>query len=213
MVGTRILTPAMCKAARGLLEWNQRDLAKASGLSLTAIAGFERGAGNTREKTLQILTSSFENNGIEFFAGGLRYVDEVASIVRYAGNDFIVKMNDDIFATIRKSGMEIMTCSTDDHLWPKYGKESHEEWKRFYKKMDIREKVLVPESNTRFNGPKHTYRRLPSESIGKLTYCIYADRLVYILWKKKQIFIIRNKTIADAMREQFLYLWRTGRPA
>ena len=150
---------------------------------------------------------------MEFIAGGVRRNDEAASIARYSGKEFITQLNNDIFSAIRKPRMEFLTCSTDDHLWPMYGKESHEEWKRFKTRMDLREKTIVPEGNTRFNSPRSEYRILPPEVIGKITYCIYADRMAYVLWRKMQVFTVRNITIADTMREQFKYLWRFGRMA
>jgi transcriptional regulator with XRE-family HTH domain len=37
-----VLTPALCRAARGLLDWTQKDLADAVGVSVTTLTGYER---------------------------------------------------------------------------------------------------------------------------------------------------------------------------
>ena len=38
-----MITIGQCRAARGLLDWTQQDLAEACGLSKTAINNFEKG--------------------------------------------------------------------------------------------------------------------------------------------------------------------------
>jgi transcriptional regulator with XRE-family HTH domain len=67
------MSPAQCRAARGLLNWSQSDLGERSGVSQRAIADFERGA-TTRpfERTLIALDAAFEAAGIEFINRGVR---------------------------------------------------------------------------------------------------------------------------------------------
>ncbi len=213
MSSSPLLLPETVKAARALLDWQQADLARAAGLSVNAIAGFEQGGVGTRKKTLATIRAALEEAGIEFISGGLRRTGEVTSITRHAGKDFVFRLNEDFFAAVRKPGAEIYDVSTDDRLWALHGRESHQEFKRWVRRMGIRTRTLAPEGATRFNFPRQNYRVLPPELIGKLSYCIYADRVAYVLWRKMQIFTIRNATIAGAMREQFRYLWRLGRPA
>ena len=57
------------KAARGLLEWTQSNLADASGISLTAINSIERGAVTPRKSNLAKIQAAFEDQGIEFTNG------------------------------------------------------------------------------------------------------------------------------------------------
>ena len=42
------MTPSHIRAARGLLDWQQQDLATMAHLSLSAVNKFERGLGKTR---------------------------------------------------------------------------------------------------------------------------------------------------------------------
>lgn len=208
-----IFSPPLVKAARALLEWDQRDLAAASGLSMTAINNFERGLGRTRPATLDAIKSALEDHGIEFPAsGGLRRIDDVTRIFRHTGPDFVTISNREIYATLRKPRSEILTCSVDDTLWfsPQV-KETNAEFNAWRKKLDIRGKTLVPEENLVFNEPRHQYRVLPSPLIGKITYVIFADRISFLSWRKKQVLIIRDKSIVDTFREQFTYLWSLGK--
>lgn len=67
------MTPAQCRAARGLLNLSQVDLVERSGVSLRTIADFERGA-TTRPygRTLTALVTTLEAAGVEFIPRGVR---------------------------------------------------------------------------------------------------------------------------------------------
>lgn len=59
------LTPAQCRAARGLLNWSQDELASLSKLSRSTIAGFERGEREPTRANLSTLRRIFEDAGVE----------------------------------------------------------------------------------------------------------------------------------------------------
>jgi DNA-binding XRE family transcriptional regulator len=56
------------RAARALLDWSRRRLAKESGLSLFAVGLVERGWMSTADIVPKI-AAAFERNGIKFTAG------------------------------------------------------------------------------------------------------------------------------------------------
>jgi DNA-binding XRE family transcriptional regulator len=67
------ISPGQCRAARGLLDWTQAQLAQKVGVALRTIQDFE----NNRRTPLAIVRSSIkqalEQAGIEFLNGdGLR---------------------------------------------------------------------------------------------------------------------------------------------
>jgi len=77
-----VLTPDLCRAARGLLNWTQNDLKVASGVATKTIADYERGARVPYDRTLRDLRAAFEAAGIEFTNGnapGLRLKVQRAS--------------------------------------------------------------------------------------------------------------------------------------
>ncbi len=59
-----MLTPEVCRAARGLLNWTLRDLAQAAGVGIVTISAFERGR-PAYESTKAKLAAAFEREGVE----------------------------------------------------------------------------------------------------------------------------------------------------
>lgn len=209
------MTPSLIRAARGLLGWQQKDLAKAAGLSLSAVNNFERELGRTRSVTIQGMVAALEEGGVEFLAGGaIRQADDVHHVRRFSGLDFTHKLNEDIFLAVRKPGEKIYTCSTDETRWydPDL-KKATAKYLSWREKMGVKEFFLVPEGNTVFESPRQQYRYLPSNMIGKITYVIYGDRIAFISWRKKQIFILRGEELLAPFREQFKFLWNLGHKA
>jgi transcriptional regulator with XRE-family HTH domain len=61
-----IITEKQCRAARELLGWKQTDLCKASKITQSTIADFERGVRELRMGTLESIVTAFEKKGIRF---------------------------------------------------------------------------------------------------------------------------------------------------
>ena len=76
------MTPAQCRAARGLLDWTQVKLAEAAGIGTSIVTSFERsgrvvaaGAVHTMQHTLEAAGIEFldgEEPGVQLRKGGLR---------------------------------------------------------------------------------------------------------------------------------------------
>jgi transcriptional regulator with XRE-family HTH domain len=63
-----MVTPAQCRAARGLLDWSQQDLASQAGVGIVTIRQVEADATEPRRATLVVVRQAFERAGIEFIA-------------------------------------------------------------------------------------------------------------------------------------------------
>ena len=69
-----MITSVQCRAARGLLSWNQQNLADRAGVGIMTIHQFEKGGTQPRRATLEVVRRAFENAGVEFIdenGGGL----------------------------------------------------------------------------------------------------------------------------------------------
>jgi len=72
--GKREMTPAQCRAARGLLDWTQQKLAIAAGVAVSTVASFERSLRVVTAKTnramapetIQAMQRTLEAAGVDF---------------------------------------------------------------------------------------------------------------------------------------------------
>jgi len=60
-----MLTPAQCRAARGLLDWTQQELAHAARIGVATVRLFEGEGAQSRQATLAVLRQAFELAGVE----------------------------------------------------------------------------------------------------------------------------------------------------
>ena len=61
-----MVTPAQCRAARGLLDWSQQDLASQAGVGIVTVRQIEAGSTDPRRATLAVVRQAFERAGVEF---------------------------------------------------------------------------------------------------------------------------------------------------
>lgn len=113
------MTPAQCRAARGLISWTQRHLAKASGVSLGTIADFERLARTPVPRNIEMLRNALIEGGVTFTQTGVMLTnpDQADAALPFSDNYQMVytlrvsgriknvidtdKLNDHLFAAIR----------------------------------------------------------------------------------------------------------------
>lgn len=63
---TTNLSPELCRAARGLLDWTQSDLADAASVSRSTIRDFEGHRHDIHRATSAQLRRAFEDNSVVF---------------------------------------------------------------------------------------------------------------------------------------------------
>ena len=61
-----MITASQCRAARGLLDWTQKDLAEKSRMGIVTIRQFEGGKTEPMHATMVVLKQAFEAAGVEF---------------------------------------------------------------------------------------------------------------------------------------------------
>lgn len=65
-----MITPAQSRAARGLIEWSQEQLAQASHLGLSTVRDFEKGRRVPTHNNLVAIKNALETAGVVFLADG-----------------------------------------------------------------------------------------------------------------------------------------------
>jgi len=63
-----MLTPAQCRAARGLIDWSQMELAERAGVGIVTIRQLEAGIHAPRRSTIDVVRRALEAAGVEFIA-------------------------------------------------------------------------------------------------------------------------------------------------
>lgn len=60
------MTPAQCRAARGLLKWNQEDLSTAAKVSVVTVRNFENEKSAPQRATIDVMNRALETAGVVF---------------------------------------------------------------------------------------------------------------------------------------------------
>ncbi|MEZ0260670.1 MAG: multiprotein-bridging factor 1 family protein [Alphaproteobacteria bacterium] len=200
------------RAARGLLDWSQADLARHAGLSVTAMNNIDRGLSTPRTATASHIQKVFENHGVEFIEGnGVRFRHDVFKIETYQGpKGFETYLRDILDIQIAK-GVESLHQSYEE---PNFLAKHRKPLMEFYQTLEkhkLKERTLILEGVTERFGPPWTsdFRWCPRELSGRVGYSLYGDR--YYIFLKDRIVAIENADLADAYRKQFEAAWKTAR--
>jgi len=65
-----MMTPEQSRAARGLLDWSQQELADAAGLGLSTVRDFEKGRREPLPASLEAMQAALKTEGVIFLAEG-----------------------------------------------------------------------------------------------------------------------------------------------
>lgn len=200
-----------CRAARGLLNWTQQELANQTGLSKTAINNFERGLAETKQVSLLLIKDAFEKGGVEFptpFSVGRKI--ETVSILK--GEEANSNLWDDIFYTLKDEGGEVLISSVDEKRVLADNPEGIDRHLKRLKDYDITERLLACEGDDTFLQPMECYRWLPEALFAALSPTfIYGDKVAIKLWEEKMIIVIHSTAAAEAEKRRFNYLWDQAR--
>jgi predicted transcriptional regulator len=61
-----MITPAQCRAARGLLSWSQQKLATKAKVGIVTVHQLETGLSEPRRSTMDVIRRALETAGVEF---------------------------------------------------------------------------------------------------------------------------------------------------
>lgn len=200
------------RAARGLMNWSQVDLAGLAGISVTAMNNIDRGLSKPRLQTLRHIQKVFENHGVEFIEGnGVRFRKDVFRIETFEGSAGYLAYLRDLMDTMVAQGGEALHYSYDEPSLVKKHRKTHFDFYRDFIKNKLKERVLTIEGIMERSGPPQCseYRWLSKDFFGRIGHTIYGDK--YCIFLKNRIIMIENADIADAYRKQFDADWKIAK--
>ncbi len=202
--------PKEIRSARVYLDWSQDDLAERSGLAVSTIRNIEAGTNVPSGKSAQALERAF-NEYIDFLPnGGFQPKQETIKI--YKGHSGFVDFFWNVYETIKSVGGEICVSNVDEKdflFW--LGKEDAQKYKDAMAALEknFYFKTIIKEGDDYFAGGKYAeYRWIAAEEFSNVPFYVYGDKLAIILFEKEvSVYVLENKSIADAYRVQFNTLW------
>lgn len=202
-----MITPEQSRAARGLLNWRQEDLAKAVGLSKVSINNFERGVTNLKSETVRAIEEAFSKADIEFI-GEVGVSRKTESVQVFKGPSALQKLWDDVFMSLRERGGEVLITNVDEKRALEAAGNTLTDHLQRLKDHKIKERLLSCEGDTFFLMPEKYYRWISKElfTYGTSTY-IYADRVAFQIWNESMIVLIQSKDAHEAEKKRFEDLW------
>ncbi len=204
------ITAAQIRGARGLLNWNQGDLADRTGISATSIGSIENGQTQPRESTLATIQKTFEEGGIEFIPGsGVRIRDEMIEILE--GSEALSGLLDDIFETVvTHRASEVLIYGLEERV-----DRGSPEFKRLTSHIDrltkagVKERIILRDGDCNFLAPVEYYRWVSEDFFSPYPFIIYANKLAMLSWgPPAKVLVIDSPLYAQTFRKLFEFVWK-----
>lgn len=206
-----MITVEQIKAARGLLEWTQDDLADVAIISRPALNNLERRQTKPHSETLKRIRKALEKAGVEFIDGGVRFVKHVLNVQVLEGESAIYRWAEDIFDTLVGTDGELLIAGVNEREFIEYGGNKFLKYIDKLHDHDIHSKLLLEHGDTYLIEPVEYYRWVSSEIFAQVPYATYGDKYSIILWGPPQkIIIIENPDITESYRKQFEVHWKNA---
>lgn len=211
------ITAEQCRGARGILNWNQPELAQKSGVHVQTICKFEQEKHVPRQNILDKIRRTFQLSGIEFDHRGIRMRD---TITRFWGREGFENFLYDVHSTAQSIGTKKKPCevfvhNTNDAYFTTY--TDKDMWDDYTVKQtsqaDILDfRIFVKEGDYNFTSPQYAeYRWYPRKLFYEQCFYSYHNKLAFINFESgdAEITVHNNAQMASTFRELFRIAWDT----
>ena len=207
------------RAARGLLGWERVDLARESGIGVTALSDIENGrTEKPNKRTVAAIQGAFLKHGVQFTLNG--GVEPIKPDLRtYSGSSGFRLFFDDIYETIKGNGGEIIITGVVDQQFVD-ALDDVEFLRMHISRMANLEnftmRCLTEEGDTSAISSEYCeYRWSPRKRFSPVPFYIYSDKVAFIQFNVPNegtiVIVIQSKLIADAFRLQFDGMWEDAK--
>ncbi len=211
------ITPAQCRAARGLLNWSQPDLANRCDVHVQTISKFELENGSPTKKTLTLIKQTFENFGVLFTQEGGVNPRISNHVTIFRGHEGFTQFRKLILDRAKKAPLNVFVSNVDERHFSKWGGEdmNNAYRKEMAKIGTVHFKIIIKENDDYLTASKFAeYRCVPENEFDEVPYYIFDDNLVLIPFEKNEmnLFIINNSLLAKSYKKQFERSWLKAKP-
>lgn len=200
------ISPSQCRAARGLLNWSQPELADRCGMHKQTISNFEAERSTPSKSSLEKLTRVLENGGIEFgFDQGVSLPQ--IKMIKLQEKGWFLELLDDAIFTLKdhQPHKELLIYGGDNRI---YTPDIIEKFREL-RASNIQMREMICEDNTYLLGPEQEYRWIPKKFYKNYNTVIYGDK-VCVDFRGRAAILIINKGWAETERNKFEMLWHAG---
>jgi transcriptional regulator with XRE-family HTH domain len=209
-----LISTAQIRAARGLLNWSQSDLADRTGISATSIGSIENGNTHPREQTLVTIQRVLERAGVDFLPDqGVRV--RQLQLRTFSGRQGFIDFYDDIYETLKADPGEVFVSNVDEREFVKWlgdYRETHVD--RMISLQRILYKILIREGDEFMPASSYArYRWMPKSLFSSVPFYVYGKKMALLLFgAEPTVILINAPEIADAYRVQFIDIWDRSKP-
>ncbi len=207
-----LITADQIRAARGLINWSQTDLAHRTGLAVPTIANIELGKQIPGKGTIEKIIDAFALGGIVFLENeGVQKQKE--SVQTFSGKKDFEKFFDLVYSVASTIGGSIYVSNVDEKLFDEGIENSFDEFHigrmtEIRKNIDFR--VLLKEGDTYFPASSYaTYKWLDEKQFANVPFYVFGNYLGIIFFiEEPTVILIKNQNVADLYRKKFLIQWK-----
>lgn len=204
-----MISTAQSRAARGLLNWTQQDLASASGLSKTAINNFEKGNSDIKSESLRAIENAFQKGGVILTQqDGVRRKTSNMAILQ--GPNALTELLHDILETISADD-EILFLNAEAHPPSQAEANQVNMYINDLNRTASKKRALCAKQTQSRYVTRHETRWLTDEFASLYTSLIlYGTKTATLIWQSDMITLIESADITAAERARFEALWHNS---
>ena len=212
-----MITGKQIRAGRVLLEWDAKDLASKSGLSLDTIFKIENGVTQARGASIDKIVQAFAAGGVEFSDNqGVRMKSSGVDV--YEGPGRFGDFYDFLYDHLKDNGGDVCLSIVDERLLSKYRKDPAKHYERMQDLSDrgvIKSfRILANKSNFANTYPYNQYKWQTDSVISPTAYYTFGDCLALISFEHKPapyVVVLKSAPIANSYRKAFDLAWAAAK--
>ncbi len=207
----KLLTPSQSRAARGLLNWTQPDLAERCDMHVQTISNFEQDIGSPTKKTLQKITQTFENYGVDIMEnGGVK--PNTDKIIILSGADGFAAFFENVYDTAKgREEPNICVVNADDKLFLQWHSKHAPEYIQKMGELKIKPaRSLLSKKDCFRAADKYSHYRWIDQAIPSTSSLyLYGRKAAIIDFKENdvEIAVVNNLSTTQMLRSMFEVLW------